>query len=108
MEAAGEAAAGIATAGQLRAAIAGVPDDTPVIVVTAPADGDEDGEEGEHVIAGAGRGFLDWSNMYRFVPSGGGPVGAAGQDVVLALRCREADLTELDRMVWHGHPRGRE
>ena len=105
MEAAGETAAGIMTAGQLRAALDGVPDGTPVIMVTAPA-GSEDNSGGQ-VIAGAGRGFLDWSDGYRFVPSGQG-IGGDGQDVVLALSCREPDLAELDQMAWRGHPRGQE
>lgn len=102
MGAAGEAA-GIMTAGQLRAVLEGVPDDAPVIVTAARCGRCELEEAAEQVIASAGWGFIDQLGGYRFVPSGEG-IGYDDQDVVLALGCREPDYAELNRMVYHRHP----
>jgi Family of unknown function (DUF6225) len=49
------------TAGQLRAALAGLPDDAVVIVNAASIDGDFCEEQ---IITGAGYGQIDWGDGY--------------------------------------------
>jgi hypothetical protein len=65
----------IATVGQLRAALEGIPDDTPLIVnAEDPAYPEE--FVAEQVITGTGFGLVDWGDGYGLEP-----------DNVFALNC---------------------
>jgi hypothetical protein len=65
------------TAGELRAALAGVPDDTPVVVTTEDPQHDDMAEE--WAICSAGYGRIDWGDGYGLE-----------RDQALGLNCRIA------------------
>lgn len=58
----------IATVGQLRAALEGIPDDTPLIVNAADPDYPNEAVT-EQVITNAGFGLIDWGDGYGLEPS---------------------------------------
>ncbi len=58
----------IATVGQLRAALEGIPDDTPLIVNAADPDCPEEAVI-EQVITSTGFGLVDWGDGYGLEPS---------------------------------------
>lgn len=64
----------IATVGQLRAALAGIPDDTPLVVNAADLTSPDVVDE--QVITGTGFGTVDWGDGYGLEP-----------DNVFALNC---------------------
>lgn len=77
------------TAGQLKAALAAIPDDTPLVVQVS--DPDNPDLVDEQIIAGAGFGTVDWGDGY-----------GAEQDPRFALECYPPDdpaagLTRPDR-----------
>lgn len=76
---------GIRTVGQLREALDGVADDTPLIVNAADAQ-DADFAD-EQVITSAGFGSVDW-----------GDGRGLQRDIVFGLNCRRVSLEELDGM----------
>lgn len=67
----------VTTVGQLRAALEGVPDDTPIIVNAADLDDPEFVDE--QVITSTGFGLVDWGDGYGLEP-----------DNVFALNCHVA------------------
>jgi hypothetical protein len=78
----------IRTVGQLRAALDGVPDDTPLIVNAADPEAVEFIDE--QMIIGAGFGRIDWGDGRGLV-----------RDTVLGLNCRRAGWAELDSVRKH-------
>jgi hypothetical protein len=75
------------TVGQLRAALAGIPDDTPLVVNAVDTSDPECADE--QVVVGAGFGTVDWGDGYGLE-----------QDVLFGLDCEmpEAQLsTRPDR-----------
>jgi hypothetical protein len=75
----------IATVGQLRAALEGIPDDTPLIVNAADLTDPEFCDQ--QVITSAGFGLVDWGDGYGLEP-----------DTVFGLDCdRSAYIEDLRR-----------
>lgn len=75
----------IGTVGQLRAALAGISDDTPLVVNTEVLQDPEFIEE--QVITSAGFGSVNWGDGYGLE-----------QDKVFGLNCHIASLDELDSL----------
>jgi hypothetical protein len=73
----------VATVGQLRAALEGIPDDTPLTVNAADPDYPKEAVT-EQVITSAGFGLIDWGDGYGLEP-----------DNVFQLNCDFCDFDPL-------------
>jgi hypothetical protein len=76
----------VATVGQLRAALQGIPDDTPLIVNAADPDYPE--AVAEQVITSTGFGLVDWGDGYGLEP-----------DNLFALNCHMAGMDPRGKPV---------